>query len=332
MSVQIHPMSSSLKFRFSSRSARRAAALAVLAATLVACDRPKSDSPGDSTGANGLRSGGDSVSTIVTASGWDIENGPFIVLPTVDGGMTAGSLLRPEATELTVGDTTGIGRVSADGRLDLFSRSGKIGEARFSVDASARVDPGCTAWPVARLVAGNSALPAASWTAAFAAGRVDAIVLDSIEGMAPRDSARFAASLTRIASALSDDTSKTFRGLPFVVLRAYRSRGLDKSFVVAILVRRVNQEADPREERLVMVVDLKGDDPTGWEVGWKERASGREDELIVAEPLLAYRISDNADIHLLFGRDDGVALSAAVLVRDQSGWHVQWESAVAGCG
>ena len=320
------------KFRVNSRVAWRALSMAILTAGMVACDRPKGDSAGDSVSANGLQANGDSVSTIVTASGWDIENGPFIVLPTVDGGVTAGSLVRPEATELTVGDTTGIGRVSADGRLDLFSRSGKIGEARFSVDASGRVDPGCTAWPVARLVGGPSGLPSVSWTAAFAAGRVDPIVLDSIEGMAARDSARFAASLTRIASALPDDTSRTFRGLPFVVLRAYRSRGLNPSFVVAILARRVNQEADPREERLVMVVDMKGDDPASWTVGWKERASGREDELIVAEPLLAYRISGNPEIHLLFGRDDGVALSAAVLARDRNGWRVQWESAVAGCG
>lgn len=261
-----------------------------------------------------------------------MEAGPFVVLPTVDGGMTAGSLLRPEATELTVGDTAGIGQVASDGRLELFSRGGKVGEARLTVEGAPRVDPGCTAWPVARLAgSGSASVPNVNWTAAFAAGRVSALVLDSIEGMAPRDSARLAADLTRLASALPDDTSRTFRGLPFVVLRAYRARGLDTSFVVATLARRVNQEDDPKEERLVLVVDVMGNDASGWQVAWHERAAGHEEELVVAEPLLAYRPARSRDVHLLFGRDDGIALGAAVLTRSAGKWRVQWESAVAGC-
>ena len=303
---------------------------------LLACDRTPSPRPGDSSIAVATTPESDSIATIVTASGWDAASGPFVVLPTVDGGMTAGSLLRPEATELTVGDTIGIGGSVADGRLDLFSRGGRVGEARLRVETAPRVDPGCTAWPVARLLAsgagsGASALPNIAWTAAFAAGRATAIPLDSIEGMAPRDSARLAADLTRLASALPDDTSRTFRGLPFVVLRAYRARGLDTTFVVATLARRVNQEDSPKEERLVIVVDALGDNARTWNVAWKERAAGREEELVVAEPLLAYRTTSGKETHLLFGRDDGVALGAAVLARGPRGWRVQWESAVAGC-
>lgn len=304
------------------------------ALVLGACDRPPVPATGDTTLAGGPLSPAESVATVVSASGWDVETGPFVVLPTVDGGMSAGSLLRPEATELTVGDTTGVGQLIADGRLELFSRSGRVGEARLAVEQAPRTDPGCTAWPVARL--GQSAAGATSpanapvWTAAFAAGRVEAIPLDSIEGLNSRDSARLAIELTRLASALPDDTSATFRGLPFVVLRAFRSTGLDTGFVVATLARRVNQEDAPQEERLVLVVNAAGD-PKGWKVGWHERAAGHEEELVVAEPLLAYRPRANRTVHLLFGRDDGVALGAAVLVRGEGGWKVQWESAVAGC-
>ena len=71
----------------------------------------------------------------------------------------------------------------------------------------------------------DAGVTVAPWTAAFAVGRVTAIPLDSIEGLAPRDSARLATDLTRLASGLADDTSSTFRGLPFVVLRAWRTRG-----------------------------------------------------------------------------------------------------------
>lgn len=233
-----------------------------------------------------------------------------------------------------MGDTSGVGATTGDGRLELFSRSGRVGEARLGVELAPSGNPGCTAWPIARLnappglAAGSAPAP---WTAAFAQGRVSAIPLDSIEGLASRDSARLAAELTRMASALKDDTSATFRGLPFVVLRAYRTRGLDTAFVVATLARRVNQEDDPKEERLVIVVDAPGNDATKWQIAWHERAAGHEEELVVAEPLLAYRPKNGKDVQLLFGRDDGIALGAAILTRERGGWRVQWESAVAGC-
>lgn len=298
------------------------------AGALSACDRPSRTGGADSVGATSGSGVSGGATDTLAESGWDDAAGPFIVLPTVDGGLVSGSLLRPEATEMTVGDTSGVGRVLGDRQVELFSRSGSVGMARLTIEAAPRVDDGCTAWPVARLAANGTMPP---WTAAFAAKRVTAVALDSIEGLAGRDSALFAARLTRLASALKDDTSATFRGLPFVVLRAWRTKAGPDGFVVATLVRRVNQEDDPREERLVLVVDTPSDADATWSVGWHERAAGREEELVVAEPLLAFHLAGRADLHLLFGRDDGVALGAAVLVRVNGAWRVQWESAVAGC-
>lgn len=297
---------------------------------LSACDRRDTPATGDSSGASPTVRPTDSLVTEVTASGWDAAAGPFVVLPTVDGGMIAGSLLRPEATELTVGDTAGVGASLGDGRLELFSRGGKVGVARLTVEGAPRVGEGCTAWPVARL-ATDPGTTVSPWTAAFAFGRVTAVPFDSIEGLVPRDSAQLAADLTRLASGLPDDTSATFRTLPYVVLRAWRTRGLDSGFAVATLVRRVNQEDNPREERVVIVVNTPGNDPKQWTIGWHERASGLEEELVVAEPLLAFRVTSSPNLHLLFGRDDGVALGAAVLTRRGATWTLLWESAVAGC-
>jgi hypothetical protein len=298
--------------------------------TLVACENRPSPSNPDLASSAGSPRNADSVATSVLSNGWDSGAGAFVVLPTVDGGLMAGSLLRPDASELTVGDTAGVGVASADGRIELFARSGTVGMARLTVEGASRVDDGCTAWPVARLAvdAGVAVVP---WTAAFVVGRVTAIPLDSIEGLAPRDSARLASDLTRLASGLADDTSSTFRGLPFVVLRAWRTHGLDTAFIVATLARRVNQEDDPKEERLVIVVDALGDNAKAWTVAWHERAAGHEEDLVVAEPLLAFRNVGVSDVRLLFGRDDGVALGAAVLSRGKTGWRVLWESAVAGC-
>lgn len=300
------------------------------ASLLSACDRRAPSGTVDSTATTAPSAPPDSARAVVTATGWDSTAGPFIVLPTVDGGLTSGSLLRADASELTVSDTGGVGRLLADRKVELFSRGGRVTTALLTIDAAPRVDAGCTAWPVARLAA-EAGANVAPWTAAFAANKVTAIPLDSIEGLSSRDSTRLAADLTRLASGLRDDSSATFRGLPFVVLRAYRARGLDTSFVVATLARRVNQEADPKEERLVIVVDMAGEDSKTWTVAWHERASGKEEELVVAEPLLAFRTNGAADVRLLFGRDDGIALGAAVLARGRGGWHVLWESAVAGC-
>jgi hypothetical protein len=313
--------------------------------TLGACDRAPSTKTVDTAGVVTQADSVDIPMDSTTPSGWMGDAGLFVILPSVDGGLATGSLLRPDANDRTVGDTTGLRASLGAGELELFARSGRVGSAKISIERAIPLEPGCTAWPVARLTAEGA--PITSWTAAFAAGRISPITLDSIEGLPPRDSARLAMDLTRLASALPDDTVAAFRGLPFVVLRAWRSRGLDTDFVVATLARRLNQEDSPREERLVMVVDMKGTDAKKWSVAWHERASGREDELVVADPLLSFRTlprgaapdgpagsapAPGSAVHLLFARDDGVALAAAILRRDATGWHVQWESAIAGCG
>lgn len=311
----------------------------------AACERTPNPVPVDSVVTTVPEVAKDSLRPPV-GTGWEADAGPFVILPTVDGGVDAGSLLRPDATELTVGDTTGLfaGAISAGGKpalLELFSRGALLGESPFTVEITPGLEAGCTAWPIARLhmpqpvpsagAQGASSSPARAWTAAFVKGLITQLPLDSIEGLSPRDSSLLAVNIARLASGLRDDTVATFRGLPFVVLRAYRANLGTQSFIVATLVRRVNQEDAPMEERLVMIVDGNLDTPKEWTVGWHERASGREDELVVSEPLVAFTLGTGKRSHLLFGRDDGVALSAAMLVREVSGWKVLWESALAGC-
>lgn len=305
----------------------------------VACDRSASRPPAQAadSGSVPLRPSRP-PSARSEPSSWERATGLTLVVPTVDGGMTTGALLRVDAVESTVPDTAGVGAEIGDGSVELFTRGGSAGLARVVVEPGVRDSTGCTQWPLARMLPnGSEMLP--SWSVALAPDKVDAVALDSIEGMASRDSAQLAARVAKLASGLPDDTSATFRGLPFVVLRAWRSRGdsalLGPSapFVVALLVRRVNQEDNPVEERLLLVADLPGGDLRGAVVGWSERAAGREEELVVAEPVLAYRLrGGDGGLRLLFARDDGVAMSAAVLARAPGGgWQVLWESAIAGC-
>lgn len=303
--------------------------LSVWLAVLGACDKTPRPGAVDTTQPVVPTIASDTVRPAV-GTGWEANAGPFIVLPTVDGGRDAGSLIRPEANDSTVSDTTGLRAYAAKGRIELFSRGALLGEARLSVERATNIDSGCTAWPVARLTGADGSLPR-GWTAAFAKGKLTLVPLDSIEGLNTKDSAALAANIARLASSLPDDTVATFRGLPFVVLRAYRGEGGGNAFVVTTLVRRVNQEDAPREERLVMVIDGDRSAPATWKIGWHERAAGREDELVVSEPLMAFQLAGQTRTHLLFGRDDGEALSAAMLVRQGGLWRVMWESALAGC-
>ncbi len=298
---------------------------------LEACDRPAGAPRSDSAALARPAGRLDSATAIAADSGWNADAGALLVLPMGEDGLSAGAVLRPDATDVTVGDTVGVAASLGDGRFELFSRSGVAGVATATLGPPPHVDAGCTAWPSARLTP-PATTRLTAWTVAFAAGRVTAVALDSIEGLPPRDSARLAVGLTRLASAMRDDTSATFRGLPFVVLRAYRAMGLDTAFVVATLARRVNQEDSPKEERLVIIVNMVGADAAQWTVAWHERAAGREDELVVAEPLMAFRTVRGNEISLLFGRDDGDAPGAAVLARRGATWRVRWQSAFAGCG
>lgn len=319
------------------RRLSRVAAACAVPLLLMACERsgvpPVTDSATASVPASDTAVPAEAVGR--AGSTWERDAGLVLLLPTVDGGVTAGSLVRPDAVDSTVADTVGLGVELGDGRLELFARDGLVGTARVAAELARGEQAECPSWPIGRLTLDGA--PGRPWTAGFAADRITPIVLDSIEGLSSRDSSTLAARLSRLASALPDDTSAVFRGLPFVVLRAWRAQPTGAAgvppFVVAMLVRRVNQEAMPLEERLVLVVDLPDNDLRRATVGWSERAAGREDELVVAEPLLAYRLRTGGEgVRLLFARDDGLSLSAAVLQREAAGWRVLWQSAIAGCG
>src|SRR5262249_61596034 len=80
--------------------------------------------------------------------------------------------------------------------------------------------------------------------------------VDSVASLSPADSARRAADVARVASGLSNDTAPAFRGLPFEVQRAGRftiAPGIDG--IVAVLVRHVNEEANPREEHIFVIAE-----------------------------------------------------------------------------
>lgn len=319
----------------------RAAAMTLVATTLWSCDQPAADAPPALPAVVPTDSVVDSAPSEAVASTYDAAMGDLLLLPLVfDGGASgAVALLSPlQSPELLVSDTLGLHeRVGGGRQIDLFARSGKVGERTVRVRAAASSDLSeCPVWPTGEFLpdAGDLARDANGprWLVGLPSGRARALPLDSIEALSSRDSALLAAALARAASALPEDSSSRFRGLPFTVRRAFRVADSTNGFVIGKLSRRIPQEDQPMEERLLLVLSTATANPREWTSQWHERASGREEDVIATEPLAVLSLGTDAPrLVVVLGRDDGTGTSVAMLERRGTRWRIRWESPITGC-
>jgi len=168
---------------------------------------------------------------------------------------------------------------------------------------------------------------ATPWAVGFL-GQTGAILrMDSIESLPSPDSARLAADLARLASALPTHRDSRFSGLPFAVLDAHRFTSDGHQFLVAHLARRLNQEAAPLEERTMLVAE-RASAGESWSASYSERSEGSEDTAQHFELLSAIR--GKSAILLVVARDDERSTEYEVLERDASGrWRVRWSRRLA---
>ncbi|MFL5574601.1 MAG: hypothetical protein ACJ79S_01300 [Gemmatimonadaceae bacterium] len=244
-------------------------------------------------------------------------------------------LVFPEFTDSTLTDTSTfeVGRVSG-AKVELFTRAGAAGTAELaSKPAVPAREEECTSWPTARLAAGRGGRPS-PWTVGFLAGRATAIPLDSIETLPTADSARLAADVARLASALPNDTAPAFRGLPFTVGSVRRfSPAPGVQALVAEVSRKVNQEANPREERILLVAERDSAQPAGpWTAAYSERTADREEAVEASEVLAAVALGRARTPTLVIGREYDEGFAYALLERTgEKKWRLRWSSAYAGC-
>jgi len=220
-------------------------------------------------------------------------------------------------------------------RLDLFGSGRQVGSARIvsAASGSSRTDS-CRSWPTARLeVASSDTGSTAPWSVAFEAGRALPLAIDSIEGLATADSARLAADLARLASAVPGDTAAAFRGLPFVVTKAWRTHVPDgPTVLVAVVVRNVNQEANPRQERILLVAERDTTGPASqFTIRYTERITGREETLETTDPVTIVLLGAERRPALVVTRDTGNGLSYVLIERAAGQWRQRWASTYAGC-
>lgn len=267
-------------------------------------------------------------------TGWNEEAGPLMVVS--DSTPDAAVVVVPDATEEGVGEGLEAASGARGVRLDLFSRAGRVGGAVVTsvdtlpgaaADTTPSADDACTAWPAASLRFEGAPPP---WGVAFPAGRATAVSMDSVDAWPVADSSRAVATVARIASALPGDTATEFRGLPFNVTDLWRLRHGDSEILVAKVLRRIGQEANPREQHLLLV--LERDVSGGYAPTFVERTSGHEETVETFDVLAAVAIGPARTLTLVLSRDTDAGGVFVLLERTGArAWRARWTSAYAGC-
>jgi hypothetical protein len=274
------------------------------------------------------------ASSAVVATAWDAGAGPVML---VHGPRpTSAFVVFPQYSDSTLPDTLRLDAGVVKGALvDLFAHGGTVGEAR--VDSTARTvwtEQGCIEWPGATLQFVGDSAREAGWAVGFMRGRAQPVPLDSIEGLAPRDSASLAADITRLASALPGDTSRTFRRIPLSVRLAYRfSPAPGVQAVVADVVRKLNQEATPLEQHTFIIAERReGDAQHRYSAVYSDRFAGSEETLELPSVLAAVRLPSPDRVALIVLREGVETSSFSLLERTPTGrWRERWVSVRTGC-
>lgn len=260
---------------------------------------------------------------------------PPVTPPVWDAGAGAVLLVRDDSLtraiypSVTVLDSTAVleEALVREFSADAFHLGGAAGSLRVRGFAAAEEE--CALWPAVQLANDLER----EWTVALARGVADPVVLRPIESLAQADSARLAAQLTRLAARLPNDTARAFQGLPFTVRAAYvfdPAPGVRTA--VADILRRVNVEANPREEALLLVAERDTTAAAEWQVAYAERSSGSETAVVRSVPLGAVRLRATNAPALIVERGGPDWIVYALVQRGADGvWRERWRSAQSGC-
>lgn len=306
----------------------------LLISYFVACEGAKTPATGRKDTATPVMPPPESaVVTKPEPSPWDSSAGPalFVAGPTPrEAFVIAPRFTAPAALDSAQLDPASIRAL----RIDLFGAGKKVGTAHITTTVASSRSDSCRTWPTAQLDLGpgdTTSLP--PWNVAFESGHAVEVAVDSIEGLARADSARLAADIARIASALPGDTSAAFRGLPFVVNKAWRARTpAGSTILTAVVVRNVNQEANPRQERILLIAERdSGASITRFTPQYSERIIGPEETLETTDPIAVLLIGADRHPTVVVTRDTGKGVSYALIERVAGQWQRRWASMYAGC-
>ncbi len=213
----------------------------------------------------------------------------------------------------------------------LFGRGGTLMSAKLGTPpAPSDADTDCRLWPL-HTVQGESTDN--TWAVGFVLGQVSALALDSVEVLSSRDSLALAAEASRLASAVTTTTPASFQGLRFTahdIRRFEAAPGVQA--IVAHLIRKVNQEANPQEEQTLLIAERDSGVTTGpYKLAYAERTHGLEETTTTPEVIAAVHIAGRATLIVARDGDEGVSYAFMERVRPRQ-WRIRWTSALTRCG
>jgi len=262
-----------------------------------------------------------------TSTGWDSAAGPVVVVPASRESANVAIVL-PGLTDSALASVSRFQLDSLENMpLDLFNLHGLIGSSGLRVVSQSVDQTGCVKWPTGRL---TNPAPGA-WRIALEKRRATGIPLSALEEMKAADSARFVGSILGAVEYLRDGGDPVFRGIPFSVRKGYQLMISPSSVLVAEVVRKINEEANPREEHILVLAEQQAEDGT-FRVAFQMRSAGAEEALETSEILAALKIakSNHPAFVLTFDYEDGGKVG--LLERGPgSTWRIVWKSAYAGC-
>lgn len=304
---------------------RTVAASLLLALPFMACERRSAAARADSS-APVRSAAGDSMARLRVASGWNDADGPALLIPGPS---------RNEAIALypTADDSTAVAQLDSASLQQLpvvllgrggAELSGLLGNP--SGDGSDE----CERWPMRSLQPDSTT----TWSVGFVNARVAPIGLDSVDVLSARDSMALAAEASRLASTVTLPSQPAFQGLRFTAhdLRRFEAApGVPA--LVAHMVRRVNQEANPREEQTLLIAERDSGAKSGaYHLAYAERDVGREESVITPEVLAAVRLGPSRTPTLVIARDHDAGISYRLVERvGARRWRARWSSGAISC-
>jgi hypothetical protein len=271
-----------------------------------------------------------------TPSGWDVSAGPvllvaaerpdaaIVVFPDVQGEHAAAELHF---------DTTAL----RGSTVTLVNRAGSVSTATLGDGTTPGEEEDCVGWPMLRLVSSSGTPP--PWSVGLLGARLTPVPLDSVGSLSASDSAALVAEIARLASTVPvRENAARLRGLPFSVqdVRRFRAAsGVDA--IVAHVVRRVHEEANPLEERTLLIAERDSmqqqeQRPRRYMLAFHQRAVGREETLEGSEVLAALTPRDTSRPMLVIARESEGGVRYAFLERiGARSWRLKWTSALVRC-
>ena len=301
-----------------------------LLVAMHSCERAEQPRPsGQATASDTTTALPDSTS-VDSDMDWRIENGPVLAVSGDSAGIAILVLPALDTPRTSMSDVDSL----RDLEVDLFSPRGRVGSGRLRPRNSRPAEnEQCAEWPTAQVVQGTNARTT-KWSVGFASGSATALAMDSLAGLQRADSARLAAEIAKLASAMPGDTAPMFRGLPFRVHSAYRVRPTPGIMVVvATIVRTINQEANARTEHLLLIAEQDLNVPESrLALKYFERVSGPEESTETVDILASLLLGADRRPTIVLGRSDESGTAFALLERATSGkWTLQWSSPYTDC-